>query len=94
VHSRLRLVGTPLRVLGGARFPETLIPLTTTPTGMTTAVGVVLGLQLSAKYGEPCRPASCCWWAASHSAPRWVFGAIGSSRPPLRTITAQAGRAE
>lgn len=94
VYGLLRLAGTPLRVLDGARFRETLIPLTALA-GVTTTVGAVIGLRLSAQYGGTLQTGGILILVGCLVLGTAVmFAAIGASRPLLRTITAQAERSE
>jgi hypothetical protein len=88
VYGLLRLSGTPLRVLDGARVRETVLPLVVLAGG-TTATGVYAAYQIN-KAGDSTISTSgavqlavCVTLGALT-----MFAAIGGSRPLLRTVTA------
>lgn len=94
VYGLLHLAGTPLRVLDGARFRETLIPLTALA-GTTTAIGAVIGHQLSKEYGGSLQIGGILMLTGCVAVGTAIlFGAISLSRPLLRTVTTQAARTE
>ncbi len=94
VYGLLHLAGTPLRVLDGARFRETLIPLTVLA-GTTTAIGAAIGLKVGAEAGGSFQVGGLVMLTVCLGVGTTIlFGAISLSRPLLRTVTAQAARAE
>jgi hypothetical protein len=94
VYGLLHLAGTPLRVLDGARFRETLIPLTALA-GTTTAAGAVIGLNVSKQFGGSLQVGGIVMLTVCLGVGAAIlFGAVSLSRPLLRTVTARAARTD
>jgi hypothetical protein len=87
VYGLLRLAGTPLKVLDGARVRETVIPLVVLAGGVT-ACGIYGAVKLNQAGGTTVDPAGalrlagCVLFGAVA-----MFAAIGASRPLLRAVT-------
>lgn len=87
VYGRLRLAGTPLRVLDRARVRETVVPLVLLA-GTMTGCGVYGAMQLNKAGGTTINTAGalqlgvCVVLGAGA-----MFAAIGASRPLLRAVT-------
>jgi hypothetical protein len=86
-YARLRLTGTPLRVLNQARVRETVVPLVVLAGGVTAA-GVFLATKLNKALGAGIDSAGALQLAAcTLIGAATVFAAIGVSRPLLRAVT-------
>jgi hypothetical protein len=93
VYGLLRLAGTPLKVLNGARVRETVLPLVVLAGG-TTATGVYGSYQLNKAAGASVNTAGAvellvCVVVGALA----MFAAIGGSGPLLRKVTADPARA-
>ncbi|MPY63877.1 FtsX-like permease family protein [Streptomyces spongiae] len=88
VYNRLRLAGTPLKVLDRARVRESVLPLVVLAGGVTGS-GVYAAMKLNEAGGTTVdtsgalRLAVCVLVGAAV-----MFAAIGASRPLLRAVTA------
>ncbi|GAA3796044.1 FtsX-like permease family protein [Streptomyces phyllanthi] len=88
VYNRLRLAGTPLKVLDRARVRETVVPLVVLAGGMT-ASGVYLATKLNEAFDTTVDTAGALQLAVCVLFGALVmFAAIGASRPLLRRVTA------
>ncbi|MEW2401690.1 FtsX-like permease family protein [Streptomyces sp. NPDC046862] len=88
VYNRLRLAGTPLKVLDRARVRETVVPLVVLAGGVTAA-GVYLATKLNKAFGTTVDTAGALQLAVCVLLGAAVmFAAIGASRPLLRAVTA------
>ena len=88
VYGLLRLSGTPLEVLHGARFRETVLPLAVLAGG-TTAMGVFGAMQLNKAAGTTINISGAlqlviCVVVGALA----MFAAIAGSKPLLRKVTA------
>jgi hypothetical protein len=87
IYARLRLTGTPLRVLNQARVRETVVPLVVLAGGVTAA-GVYLATKLNQAVGATIDSAGTLQLAiCTLVGAATVFAAIGVSRPLLRAVT-------
>ncbi|MFF4055840.1 FtsX-like permease family protein [Streptomyces sp. NPDC001668] len=92
VYGLLRLAGTPLKVLDGARVRETVIPLVALAGG-TTAVGVYTSYRLNKAFGASINASGALELAVCVAVGALaMFAAIGGSRPLLRRVTEDAAR--
>lgn len=88
VYNRLRLAGTPLKVLDRARVRETVVPLVVLAGGVTAA-GVYLATKLNKAFGTTVDTAGALQLSVCVLVGAAVmFAAIGASRPLLRAVTA------
>ena len=87
VYGRLRLAGTPLRVLDRARVRETVAPLVLLA-GTMTGCGVYGAMQLNKAAGATINTSGALQLAACVLlGVAAMFAAIGASRPLLRAVT-------
>jgi hypothetical protein len=92
IYGRLRLAGTPLKVLDRARVRETVIPMVALAGG-TTAIGVYVSYRLNKAVGASINAAGALELAACVAVGALaMFAAIGGSRPLLRRVTEDAAR--
>lgn len=88
VYGLLRLAGTPLKVLDGARVRETVIPLAVLAGG-TTAMGAYGSYQLNKAAGATINPSGVIELVVcAVVGVLAMFAAISGSRPLLRKLTA------
>ncbi|GGN00790.1 ABC transporter permease [Streptomyces fuscichromogenes] len=88
VYGLLRLSGTPLEVLDGARVRETVIPLAVLAGG-TTAMGAFGAMQLNKAAGTTMNVGGALELVVCVAVGALaVFAAIAGSRPLLRRVTA------
>ncbi|MEV0194083.1 ABC transporter permease [Kitasatospora purpeofusca] len=94
IYTRLRLAGTPLKVLDRARLLETALPLVTLAGG-TTASGVYLATKLNNATGTTVDTTGALQLGVCVAVGVAVMSAaIGASRRLLRTTTADPLRQE